>query len=461
MTRLVDSSAVRRWGGAVLVAALLLGGGVFAKTGQPGDAAQAAPDGVAAPAVPAAPVDPADARARPPKRLLPGLPEPPNVPSPDALKRAVSAWKAHVAGGAADIDAGRWAAAEKHLRAALVLDPSDPPRLARLAMALDGLGARHRATITLRQAASLAFSRPDRAQRWAEIARNAEARGLTTEAIDAWRRVQSLSTEPDPEIDARLEELLKSEPVSLMSPRSLCPSLLDAWGCAPSTRPGEGDMRCACTVERHLRTSAALDGGLRVIDDYGLAGLDDRVLLAAALLRVRGAGTALLDAHHLAVETGSGGWQLVGRVVEGWQPGAAYTARDGALVEMAFRDLGDAERHGPSLVVRTVNRYADANFERQHVVRARIETLIVCHAQAGAQCVGLSTALRFQTRPFPGADADAEDARWAVDARLLADGTAVMTGREGAQAERAQAMIGSHRLGELQRLPQAIVTPLR
>lgn len=459
MTRLVACSAARRWSAVVLVAALwAVGGDATAQTEAPEDGAKSATTGApAADAVSdAAPEEPETRRP-----LLPALPEPPNVPSPDALKRAVSAWQAHVSGGTAELKAGRWAAAEKHFRSALVLDPSDPPRLAQLAAALDGAGSRHRATITLRQAASLAFSRKDRAQRWADIARNAEDRGMTTEAIDAWRRVQSLSSEPDPEIDARLEELLKSEPVTLMSPRTLCPTLLDAWGCSPSTRPGEGDLRCECTVERHLRTSAAVDGGMRVVDDFGLSGLDDRVLLAAALLRVRGAGTSLLDAHHLAVETGSGGWQLVGRVVEGWQPGAPYTARDGALAEMAFRDLGDAERHGPSLVVRTVNRYAEASFEREGVLRARFETLFICHAQAGATCVSVITGVHIQMRPFPGFDGTPSDLRWALDARIMRDGTVVMSRREGTVPERLGAVLGSHALVDLAELPESIVTPLR
>lgn len=388
-----------------------------------------------------------------------GLLEPPNVPSEPALRQAIGAWSAHVDAAEADLKAKRWGAAASHLGAALVLDPSDPARLVGLAAALDGLGERTQATIALRQAVSLTYVREERARRWADVARNAESRGLTTEAIDAWMRARSLA--PDPAIDARLDELYKVEPVTLMSPRSLCPSLLDAWGCVATARAADGDMKCACTIERLQQTPAAIDGGVRSVDEFGIARLDDRVLLSAALIRLRGAGWALLDVWHLAVETGSGGWQLIGRAVEGWQPGAPLTAWDGALVEMGFRPIGDVQRHGSTLVLRTVRRITDAAFAERTVVRSRDEFIFVCNAHEGLRCVRLPVAGRWSTRPFPGTDGPSTDTDWAVDARLDRDGTLIVAPGRGQLPEALEPLIGSHPMQRFGELPEAVVVPLR
>lgn len=391
---------------------------------------------------------------------LAGLPPVPNVPSPGALERALSAWRAHTDGGVRALEAGRWSAAQGHFQAARVLDPSDPGILSRLATALEGGGAHRRAAILRRQAVELAADGEARADRWIEVARSAEARMLSTEALDAWRRARSLR--PDPAIDVRIAELRKVEAVPLMSPRSLCPGLLDAWGCAPSTRPSEGDLRCTCEVERLERTRAALVGGIRDTDPYGIATLDEGALLAAALIRVRGAGLALVDTRYLALETGSGGWQLVERVVEGWQPGAAYTARDGVLIEMAFRPLGDTGSHGPSLVVRAVNRSVDGDFEARTVRRERRASLVICHAVGGLACTSIPTARRREVRAMaPGAQATAEDVDWSVDVRIQPDGALVVSNSGGPLPDAVSGLIGTHPPTGLADLPQAVVTPLR
>lgn len=450
----LDGAPARGCLAVALALGLLVPGGLTAA--EVGDPSSATPSPAeAAPAEPSP--EPAAAAVPPP---LPGLPPVPNVPSPGALERALSAWRAHTDGGARSLKAGRWKAAQGHYRSALILDPSDPEILSGLAEALERTGAARRAAILRRQAVELAADGEARAERWTEVARGAEARMLSTEALDAWRRARSLR--PDPAIDARIAELRKVEAVPLMSPRSLCPGLLDAWGCAPSTRPSEGDLRCTCEIERLERTRAALVGGIQDTDPYGITTLDEGTLLAAALIRVRGTGLALLDTRYLAVETGSGGWQLVERVVEGWQPGAAYTARDGTLVEMAFRPLGDPGVHGPGLVVRVVNRAVDGDFESRTIRRERWASLIVCHGVGGLACVSAPTARRREVRAMaPGAQATAGDVDWAVDARFQADGALVVSNRGGSLPDAMQGLVGAHPPTALADLPQAVVTPLR
>ena len=253
-----------------------------------------------------------------------------------------------------------------------------------------------------------------------------------------------------------------------MSPLTFCPEIANAWGCAPPSRPGDGGMRCLCTIERQIEAPEAITGGVLHRNDQGTTQREPRVLVAAALLRIKGSGIARLDAAYLVVETGSGGWQLVGRVEEGWQPGAAYVGRAGRVTAFGFRDTTDTSK-GRILTLRADDLIADGDFKRNRTTETRQSWLWICHATPALSCVRIPVARRHQAAPMradepPPSPADLAPADWSLEATLGDDATLAIRPLAGQLPPPIAALVGRRTLPDLQSLaePDAVwIIPLR
>lgn len=420
---------------------------------------------LAQPAAPAAESTPAgvEAAAEAPAEAAGPIELTMRPPSPVAATRAARAHAAHVRAARDAARQGAWADARRHFEAALLLDPDDAELITALADAERGAGDRRRALATLRRALELTDDR-------AALARRHVALGGYAEAVEDYATARmhygrALGLAPSPAASERLTALERSEALALMSPVTFCPELADAWGCAPTSRPGDGGMRCRCQVERLVDTTEAVSRGVISTDPQGITAREPHVVVAAALLRLVGSGIGRLDARYLVVETASGGWQLVGRVAAEWMPGAAYVGRGGRLDGFGFREAGEATR-GKVLVVRGENRMVDGDFEGNRVVDAEATSLWICHARPAPVCLEVPLARRLSPTPMradepPPPPAALAAVDWRLDATLADDGALVVRAAAGELPPAIAALVGRHALADLAQLEAVRVIPLR
>lgn len=377
-------------------------------------------------------------------------------PSPDAAAQAAEAHASHVRAARAAVAAQRWADADRHFEAALELDPDDAALFAERGEAFAAARERRRAALAFERAVELSDDPVRRAARLVRLGRfveptnRARARGLFVRAL-------ALAPQPAPLIEPL--DAVYDASVELMSPSTLCPSLAELWGCVPPRR-GVG-VPCRCAVERMTTPPPP--------DTARFAAPAPGALTGAAVLRLRDGGARGLDVAYLAVQTRSGGWQVVDRVEEGWRPGAPYVRRTGRLTRFDLLPLGgeageDAEDR--VLVVRAEGDRVDGDFEADRVTRARFELMWVCEAQPAPVCVRVPLASTVQTRPLRAAAASAPtvDVAYALDAAVSAPAAGAVVelrALSGTPPAEIGALVGRWSLDELVLFDAAWVIPLR
>lgn len=386
-----------------------------------------------------------------------------NVPSDKALSDGARAFQAHVRSARETQAAGDHRRAERHYRAALALDPDNAGLLAELAETLAAADKLRAATLAIRQSLALTFIPAEIAERLVTLGQLAEAQRMIGIAYDAYRNSQAIK--PDPELEMRIENLGIVEPDEFASAITMCPEILDEWDCTPSTRPESGKHPCTCTLEKYIETPEAKAGGLYTTDVTGLTVRRPGVIYAAALLRVHSVGSEELDVGYLVVETGTGGWQMIGRMVEGWSPGAVFIGRKGHIKEFGFYDYGQPDEHGRTLVVRVSNGVTDGDFDANRTDRTRTELMTVCHSVPKPICVSfyvaqsrISEVMRADAPPPPTEELQRFD--WRVEPKF--DGAAMVNRvAYGSLPDWARALPGRHAFEDLAQNPSGAAISLR
>ncbi|MCB9525065.1 MAG: tetratricopeptide repeat protein [Myxococcales bacterium] len=318
--------------------------------------------------------------------LAPAAGQPAAKPTIAQAKAAAAAWKQAVKAGRKAFTAQNYDAAAKHFQAAVDLDPNDAATLGELGWIQYKAGRLPAAEATLRRALLHVKAAKTEGMIRYNLGRVLEDQGKAVEAADAYRL--SLARRPHKVVQARLDDLQgKLTPAGKATLDQICAQAMSDWNCGT----GEDDLKCTCAAEKTLTSEAAATNGAPVTPAGGDTEFNQHVILRAALLAVKGEGMGSLDARHLAVETGSGGWQHVGLVVQGWSPGASYIHNSGTLKGFEFVDrLSTGE--GELLVLRVNNVESDGDYGSNTIELDERDTLYLCHGNGGnPACFHLDT----------------------------------------------------------------------
>ncbi len=392
------------------------------------------------------------------------LAAPPAAPTQAQAKASAARFNDLVRAGRAASGRKDHAAATAKFREALRLDPANPGVLGELGWVYYKAGDLAAADRFSRQAVTLTRDARELGMFQYNLGRIAEDRGDAAGAETLYRR--SLAARPHPVVEKRLADLVaKKAGASKGTLEAACAEAMAAWGCNHPTEPD--GLRCTCKAEKTIESPDAASGGSVVVDAEGTPNVNTGVPLRAALLKVEGEGNGLLSTTHLAVETGTGGWQHVGTVVDGWTPGVSYIHQDGTLTAADFEEhLGTGEGH--VLVLRARNTGADGDYGDNVVELDRTSDLWLCHAAGGAPvCDHLVEAAERGTEVMIEGEPVADDAkaqlgtrRWSLKVTWYGSRLKVQAG-EGTPTDEAKALIGTHAPAELGKLPGVRRVPLR
>jgi tetratricopeptide (TPR) repeat protein len=378
----------------------------------------------------------------------------PPTPSPAQAKAAAARFKAAVKAGRAASKAGNQGEAIKQLRAAAKLDPSNATVLAELGWVLFKAGDLDLAERTSRRALVLTDAPKVQGMLYYNLGRITEARG---QALTREHYRRSLALRDNATVRKRLAAL-GEVPATKGALDTACASAKASFGC------GDDDLACTCVVERTIDAPQARSGGEVVEDAAGTQTVNTDVLLRAAVLKVDGDGNGVLSAQLLAVETGGGGWQLVGILSHEWTPGVSYIHYTGTLRSIEFSGAHADFGYGQVLVARTVNNEADGDYGDNTFEISTREELTVCFASPTLACARLLTGgesgLEVMIEGEP-VDAEVKKAlgteSWKLAAEVKAGAVHLRGDAKGARA----ALVGRHPFAALGTLPHVQLTPLR
>lgn len=382
------------------------------------------------------------------------LAAPPPAPSAAESKAAAARFNAAVKAGRAASKAGNHAEAIRQLRAAARVDPSNATVLAELGWVLFKAGDLDQAERTSRRALVLTDAPKVQGMLYYNLGRIAEARG---QALTREHYRRSLALRENATVRKRLADLGEVAPTK-GSLDAACVSASASFGC------GDDDLKCTCVVARTLEAPQAAAGGEVVVDAAGAQNMNTDVLLRAAVLKVDGDGNGILSAELLAVETGTGGWQLVGILSHEWTPGVSYIHYTGTLRSIEFMEAHIAFGYGQVLVARAENNETDGDYGENTVEISTREELTVCFADPAPACVRLLTGgesgvdVMIEGEPVdPAVKATLGTEKWALSAQVKAGAVRLEGTVKGPRA----ALIGKHPFRTLAGLPDAQLTPLR
>ncbi|MCA9557234.1 MAG: tetratricopeptide repeat protein [Myxococcales bacterium] len=392
------------------------------------------------------------------------LAAPPAPPTQAQAKASAARFQDLVRAGRAASGKKDHATAIAKFREALRVDPANPAILGELGWVYYKAGDLAAADRFGRQAVTLTTDPRELGMFQYNLGRVAEDRGDRVGAETLYRR--SLAARPHPVVEKRLAELVaKKAGPSKGTLEAACAEAMAAWGC---NDPAEAEgLRCTCKAEKTIESPDAASGGSVAVDAAGTPHVNPGVPLRAALLKVEGEGNGLVSTTHLALETGTGGWQHVGAVVDGWTPGVSYIHQDGTLSSADFEDrLGTGE--GQVLVLRAQNTRADGDYGDNVIELDRTSDLWLCHAAGGAPvCDHLVEAAERGTEVMIEGEPVAEDAkaqlgtrRWALKVSFFGSNLRVQAG-EGTPTDEAKALIGTHAVADLGKVAGVRRVPLR
>lgn len=336
--------------------------------------------------------------------------------------------------------------AEAAFRRALSLDPSNGPLLGELGWVLFKSGDTARSTRLTRQAITLTRDHKQLGALYYNLGRAAEATNHRDDARLFYAR--SLAYRPgNKTVQSRLTTLSHAGGALAKKPlANLCAEAMANWGCVEH---GDG-LQCSCAVERIIE--APLTHGPAPV--------------RAALLRVQGEGMGVLDERALAIETGTGGWQLVGSVATNWTPGVSYINHTGKIDAFRFEAVAGHGTEGSALVLEATQYESDGDYGANLVEYSDRHILTICAAsRSHGHCVTMDVASE------SGVDRMLEDepvarrdrrrigsTEWAVEHTVL-DGHLILKGGGALPAE-VRKRLGVHDLTTLDRLPGVETTPL-
>jgi hypothetical protein len=392
------------------------------------------------------------------------LAAPPAAPTQAQAKASAARFNALVREGRAASAKKQHAQAIAEFREALKVDPANAGVLGELGWVYYKAGDLVAADRFSRQAVTLTSDPRELGMFQYNLGRIAEDRGDLAGAETLYRR--SLAARPHPVVEKRLADLAaKKVGPSKGTLEAACAEAMTAWGCNDAADPD--GLRCTCKAERTIESPDAAHGGSVAVDAAGTPHVNTGVPLRAALLKVDGEGNGLVSTTHLAIETGTGGWQHVGTVVDGWTPGVSYIHQDGTLTSADFEDrIGTGEGH--VLVLRAQNTRADGDYGDNVVELDRTSDLWLCHAAGGAPvCDHLVEAAERGTEVMIEGEPVAKDARaqlgtrkWSLKVSFFGSNLKVQAG-EGAPTDGAKALIGVHAVADLGKVAGVRRVPLR
>ncbi|GMV40972.1 MAG: hypothetical protein AMXMBFR64_26880 [Myxococcales bacterium] len=382
----------------------------------------------------------------------------------DMATRLAAAKKA----GRAAAKAKDYTKAADELRKAVELDPNDPALLGELGWVLYLGGSLDPAEKATRQAIRTATTGASLGALYYNLGRIAEDRGDFTMASDHYRR--SIALRPNETVSKRLEKLPGGRAVtSHKTAEALCPEAKSGWYC------GSGDedalLQCTCKVVRTVETEQASWGGAVVTDAEGTRQVNPKVVLRAAILEVAGQGMGALLDRALAVETGSGGWQLVGSVATDWTPGAFGINNTGQVeAAEAFSVQGaHPPAHGEGVLVRALQDNVDTDMGVNLVHTDKTRSVWLCGANdAGPACLTFTVFAEGGTDRLIDEEPVEDELKgslgirtWELSWERDTHKKLVITKKSGPLPEAVLPLVGTHDWQSLLRIPAVRVTPLR
>ena len=264
---------------------------------------------------------------------------------------------------------------------AMKVRPSDPTLLAELGWAHYLKGNRDMARAFTLQGMHVEREPKKQAAMLYNLGRIAEDEGKASDAIVYYMR--SLAMRPNKVVQGRYDALQGggAKPIEA-SLDAMCVKAMEQWECSTDGKPPAGADpdaefgQCTCTIQQQLATTGSL-GPFK----------------AAAILNVKGSagavGGSIDGAEHLAVQTTSGGWQIVSIITNNYTPGVSYISNSGTIESIAFQTLGDQE----ILVLRYKDNHSDGNYPDNELEFSERSMLMICSREGqGAQCVEVPTA---------------------------------------------------------------------
>ena len=347
-------------------------------------------------------------------------------------------------------------------RKALKLDPINPKVLGELGFAALRKGDLKLAESSTRKAIEQSKSDKGLGAMYYNLGRIEESRGDHYAAMLAYEH--SLKVRPGNKIVAgRLAEVRpkveQSGPdESAQAPggaaAALCKQVQEEWECYSSEaeveKLPEDEQEyaglCDCTVDKMLKQKSGASA-----------------LRAAATLHVTGsAGSGgEINAVHLAIQTQSHGWQLVGVVANSWIPGVFGINNEGEVESFAFRERSSSAP-GQELHLVAVNSQADTNLGINTVDFEDCVDHYVCFDDGGqVTCLTIRTKYDYGSErmmddePVDKSDFVAPE-KWAVSLGFAGDTVTVKArGKAKNIPDDQQALIGTHSFADFAQLEAA------
>jgi len=355
--------------------------------------------------------------------------------------------------GRAASKAGRYADAQRLLTLALAIDPTDEAVLGELGYAALQAGDLKAAATWTRRALTadlLATRRPALLYNLGLIHQKA---GDIEDAANAWEL--SLALRPNKTVDKALKALRAAHPARTHrnTLEDVCAEARASWTCDDNP----DDDPCTCDGEP-------------VLSDEEIN--PDDPILNYAILHVAGPAGGLVDADHLAVETRTGGWQLVTTLANRWSPGCCYVTNNGSFNDLGLDDL--LPTPGPELHLTAANRHDDDDPGVYATSSESTETTIWCLAPNGKPlCVEVITDSTDASGPLESPffeDGPPEDtelppelsSHYQLEVELVAPHHLAITIVEGEEelGEHAAALVGRHDISHLGQLKGVQIFPL-
>lgn len=378
---------------------------------------------------------------------------PPPRPAAAASRTAAQTYRTALKAGRAASARKDYAEAIAHLQVARKLAPKNATVLGELGWAQFNAGILADAGWTTELALYATRTPKVLGMLYYNLGRVREAEGKPAEAWDAYRR--SLAVRPNETVSKRLADLKTPTFPAVAGPEAFCKVLESTWDC------GE-ERQCKCSITQVIESEAATTDGAPCTPAEGNTEFNKAVILRAALVRLEGESNGSLDTTSLAVQTGSGGWQLVGTVAENWSPGVGYIHNNGEVKRFEFGpEVSTCEGHTLVLVAERNDNDGDYGANTVDVVSettvvlcntTRPSGLSACHTVTVAREVG--TAVMIEGEPHEG---KVGTVKWARDWNL-ALGKFSTSPQPGTPAVSEDAPIELQLLGQR---PGVVVTPLR